>query len=126
MKVLDPGHKYQLATLDGDVNVELTFVKRNNPASYYPGNLDAYPGTTLQEVIRACLERARYVDRQSEIMGLSMPENQRLIHHLRQSLVELENRAARVHGRPQDITEDQAEFGPFCPQCGHAGCNEGE
>lgn len=63
MKVIDPGHKYELSTLDGDDSpVVLTFVKR--VGANYPGNESAYAGTTLQETLRACLDRLAYLDRQ--------------------------------------------------------------
>ena len=43
MKVLDPGHKYELAVLDGDLPVILTYAKRIGDK--YPGNKPpAYSG----------------------------------------------------------------------------------
>jgi len=119
MQILDPGHKYKLATLDGDVDVILTFVKRNKPPDKYPGNLDAYPGTTMQEGLRAYMDRTRYVQEQSRITGIPCSENEELLHHLGCALVCLENRAARLHGHTPDITVEEAEYGPFCPVCGH-------
>lgn len=116
MEVLDPGHMYKLSTLDGDVDVVLTFVKRNTPAEHYPGNDSAYPGTTLQEAIRACLNRLRYVDNQYRA-----PENMQVECGLQMALAGLERRAARIHGRDTWFTAEEAEFGPFCPKCGHIG-----
>jgi hypothetical protein len=48
MKVIDPGHYYELNVLDGDLPLPayLRFVKREGPG--YPGNKDHYPGTTCQ------------------------------------------------------------------------------
>lgn len=117
MKILDFGHKYKLGTLDGDVDVVLTFVKRNDPSYKYPGNVDAYPGTTLQEVLRASLQRMHYVNWQADAQ-----ENHDIIRNLRKAILLLEQRAARVHGRDvNEITMDMAEFGPFCTVCGHVG-----
>jgi hypothetical protein len=62
MKVIDEDHKFDLATLDGYEPIRLTFVKRNNPPDKYPGNKDAYPGTTTQEVLRALINRSLYVN----------------------------------------------------------------
>lgn len=62
MKVIDPGHHYGLAVLDGEPNgsESLLFVKRQGEK--YPGNTFHHHGTTLQEVLRACCERLRYVN----------------------------------------------------------------
>jgi len=63
MKVLDPGHKYELAVLDGDLPVILTYTKRIGDK--YPGNEPpAYSGTTLQEEWRAQIDRLRYLNNQ--------------------------------------------------------------
>ena len=63
MKVIDPGHKYELAHLDGNGHEVLTFVKREGDG--YPGNIDHHAGTNLQEVFRAALDRVKYLDNQS-------------------------------------------------------------
>lgn len=65
MIVLDPGHRYHLHTLDDNAPQAywpLQFVKREG--AKFPGNLGHYPGTTTQEVLRACIDRAGYVNRQ--------------------------------------------------------------
>ena len=62
MKVIDPGHVYDLQPLDGEEYIPLVFVKRKG--SKYPGNSNSHPGTTTQEVIRAIMERTLYVDNQ--------------------------------------------------------------
>lgn len=55
MKVIDPGHVYDLRSLDGEQLNRLVFVKREGPS--YPGNVGHYPGTTMQEVLRALIDR---------------------------------------------------------------------
>jgi hypothetical protein len=119
VRIIDPGHRYQLNTLDGDVNEVLTFVKRDSPAEKYPGNTGHYAGTTTQEVLRACLDRIRYVNNQ-----IPDDDNLLVIQGLRQCITALERRAARLHNRPAP-TDHTAEFGPFCSRCGHVGhaCN---
>lgn len=54
MKVIEPGHVYKLNTLDGDIDVTLTFVNRE------PGK--EHPGTQTQEVLRALIDRTRHCD----------------------------------------------------------------
>ena len=120
MQVLDPGHMYVLNQLDvnQDLPTEravLTFVKRNSPPEKYPGNKTAYPGTTLQETIRAQIDRLKYVNKQQ-------PDSRNLecISLARHMLFLLECRAASLHGRTLTIqsTEDIEDL-PTCSQCGH-------
>lgn len=103
MLVLDPGHRYGLTVLDGEAgaSAELTFVKREGAA--YPGNVGKYPGTTIQEVLRALLDRGRYVNNQAPCL-----ETELAIEHIRSALALLEIRAARKRGgylTPKTLTE---------------------
>jgi hypothetical protein len=119
MKVLDPGHFYLLNELDYNDRKEslltLQFVKREGPK--YPGNVGHYSGTTLQEVLRACCDRLRYVYKQVPAV-----EDLLALDHLKEALWQLETRAAKRHGRCADMSLDEAEFGPCCPKCNHVGC----
>ena len=92
MQVADPGHWYKLRSLDGGESQDLIFVKREGLG--YPGNIGHHPGTILQEVWRASIERLKYVDAQ-----ISHPCNERAIACLRYALELLEKRAAERHGR---------------------------
>ena len=126
MRVIEPGHQYALAHLDGNLEELLTFVKREGPG--YPGNVGHHPGTNLQEVIRAMIDRVKYVDGQ-----VPCRENKIVIAALRESLQYLEIRAARRHKRPVPAELDElGEHGigaiealPVCRHCGHIGCPEG-
>jgi hypothetical protein len=122
VKVLDPGHLYSLAQLD-DVDgaapsVMLRFVKRVGPA--YPGNdSPGYAGTTMQDVLRALIDRALYVDRQDP-----SPENAEAVEHMRSALWAFEERTARKRGqfvttRPEHTP---VETLPVCARCGHVVC----
>jgi hypothetical protein len=62
MKILDPGHDYLLSPLDGDIDIRLTFVKREGVG--YPGNIGSYSGTTCQEVLRSLIDRLDYINNQ--------------------------------------------------------------
>lgn len=125
MKVIDPGHVYQLQSLDTlpmveDQDVILTFVKR--VGKKYPGNVGPHPGTTMQEVIRALIDRLKYVDNQHP-----HDANESTILHLRDALMALEFRAAELHGRLQDFKDrfamdDCPEYLLTCPKCLHIGC----
>jgi hypothetical protein len=120
MKVIDSGHDYELATLDGGFPQRLTFVKRHSVEDpmKFPGNTESHPGTTLQNVIRATLERFRYLHRQ-----IWAVENLICIGMLRLALWLLEFRAARRHGRTYFKSLRFAETEPMCIKCGHTVCN---
>lgn len=125
MRVVDPGHTYALRVLDefsasGEVVQPLVFVKREGPG--YPGNVGHHSGTTTQEVLRALIDRAKYVNGQ-------IPDGRNLdaIHHMREAIYALERRAAERHGRLdefEELTELKAaiEELPTCAKCNHIGC----
>lgn len=124
MKVLDPGHTFELASYSGsppdDVagfpNV-LKFMKREGPG--YPGNVGHYEGTNCQEVLRALISRVKYLDTQ-----VACEHNQMVLLDLRHALWLFERRAAARHGRevrffhPNWAIEDE----PTCRRCGHIEC----
>lgn len=117
MIVVDPGHRYKLRTLDGDNMSEwLTFVKRSGPS--YPGNLDSYPGTTSQEVLRALIDRSEYVNRQ-----IPCAETEAAIGLLKAALVLFELRADRVHQRKPANTVARYVETDGCKSCGHVQCH---
>lgn len=118
MYVIDPGHSFELDRLDSPSGSKalLIFVKREGPG--YPGNVGNHPGTNMQEVIRALISRAQYVDGQ-----VSCTETQMVIENLRSALLLLELRAARRHGRLLDLKGvKEIESLPTCKKCGHIGC----
>jgi hypothetical protein len=126
MIVLDAGHSYLLRNLDTSEGFlpeqPLVFVKREGDG--YPGNVGIQPGTTTQEVLRALIDRAEYVDNQ-----IPDSANRSVILKLRQCIWLLEERAARRHGRPFPLMTSEELEGiedlPTCPKCNHVGC-EGE
>jgi hypothetical protein len=125
VKVVDPGHVYELEWLDGEpdtlVTVDtLTFVKREGPG--YPGNVGRHSGTTIQEVLRALIDRMKYVDNQIPHL-----DNKRTLQSLRFAILFLEMRAAERHGRELTVNQcpelfDRIEDLPVCPKCLHIGC----
>ncbi len=115
MKVIDSGHEYELTSLDGELSQRLVFVKREGPN--YPGNVGHHPGTTMQDVLRCLIERAKYVNNQ-----IPCSETEEAIWHMGRAIVILERRAARRHGRRCPFTTDELIYGETCKQCGHVGC----
>ena|SRR5208283_77509 len=93
MKIIEPGHVYQLHTLDGIGVQHLTFVNRE------PGS--EHEGTQTQEVLRALIDRTMHCDN-----CLRWEGNDKIIHHLRMALALHEARAI----------ERKAEKGYYAPE----------
>ena len=119
MKVIDPGHKYKLLTLDGNADQFLTFVKRHDPnnPNRFPGNTESYWGTTCQSVLRALLDRVYYL--QNQIWCL---ENSIIIFCLKLIIWLFEFRAARRHEKEYWKGLAFASESPMCETCGHTVC----
>ena len=111
MEVLDPGHRYRLQTLDEQpvsslLLFELQFVKRIGEG--YPGNKGIpEEGTILQDVLRCCIDRVKYLDNQKPHQS-----NLRLLEYLRWSIKELELRAAKMHGIDIYVSAEDIELLP--------------
>ena len=74
MEIEEPGHIYILNNLDGTEKTRLVFVNRNNCYEH--------EGTTNQEVIRALVDRVKYMEQQ-----LPWDGNNKILFHLRMALV---------------------------------------
>lgn len=95
MQILDPGHSYLLLNLDKTIweeNQHLRFVKREG--SNFPGNKGKHSGTTIQEVLRALIDRVKYLNSQTQHWI-----NPVLIELFRVCINLLELRAAERHNR---------------------------
>jgi hypothetical protein len=115
MKVIDPGHVFELSVLDGSGAAErLIFIKREG--ENYPGNTGHHSGTTLQEVWRASIARLKYLNNQ-----IYDSANIEAISYIEAAIWVLERRAAKRHGRKAPGFDD-ACYGIQCPKCLHVGC----
>ena len=81
MKIIDKGHRYKLATLDGEVDMELVFVKK------FRGTAN-HAGTTNQEVLRCLIARVDTLNAEAH-----WEDNKEIIRYLRMALVLHESRA---------------------------------
>ncbi len=116
MKVLDPGHTYSLDQLDTDGTKYLKFVKR--VGDKFPGNTTAYPGVNMQEVMRAMIDRCKYLYDQDNCV-----ETGDVLELLRLCIFKLERRAASRHGRQLSFDYWWAiEERSTCDKCGHIEC----
>lgn len=88
MNVIEPGHVYELPNLCDPGHQTLTFIKRSSGAIDYK---DAeHPGTNTQSVLRALIDRTKYLDD-----VLEAEETQDAVYHLRMALFVYEARAWR-------------------------------
>lgn len=120
MRVVVPGHAYLLDVLDSQEPAArpLIFVQRVGP--HYPGNVAAHPGSTSQEVLRALIDRADYVNRQIPCLETELGRNA-----MATALALFEIRAARVKGRALAADAMASVLAtPTCPSCGHVLCAE--
>lgn len=102
MRVIEPGHIYELSTLDGDEPQRLIFVNRESGREH--------PGTQTQEVLRAIIDIIDcLVDRTNHCDSrLRWEGNDRVVKHLTESQREL--RLALI-GHEQRALERKAEKG---------------
>ena len=80
MKIIEPGHIYQLTHLDGVGTTKLTFVNREEGTKH--------EGTQTQEVLRALIDRTRHCHK-----CLPWHGNRSIVQYLRLALALHEARA---------------------------------
>lgn len=115
MRVIDPGHSYELDVYDSDHTskpVSLRFMKREGAG--YPRNVGTNSGTNCQEVLRVLINRVKYLDNQ-----VPAPENLIILNSLRAALIAFETRAARRHNNRPLRMGFLPENERHCPVCGH-------
>ena len=95
MKILEPGHIYQLQHLDGTGSSLLTFVNREKGTEH--------EGTQTQEVLRACIDKALHdAQDMNEVMDVLVNRTEHCDACLRwegnDKIVQALNRAAVAYG----------------------------
>ncbi|HEV2225025.1 MAG TPA: hypothetical protein VGR84_18685 [Candidatus Acidoferrales bacterium] len=117
MRILDPGHRHELTSLDGGPAFVIHFCKRIGDG--YPGNIGSpVPGPNCQEYLRALIERASYLNGQFWCLETTL-----IRWLLIGALWLFEARAARIkHRWPPSLKK--CLHGRICPACGHVGCRQ--
>ena len=87
MKVLDPGHLYEVPNLEAKGKQRIRFMKRNSDMVQRD---EEYAGTNTQEVIRVLIDRTKFLNE----VGYS-EETANAVDWLRMALYEYEARAWR-------------------------------
>lgn len=80
MKVINPGHSYEVAHLDSNGKTTITFVNRGHGCDS--------EGTTCQELLRVLIDRVKFLDNE-----LPWDGNEGILQHLRMALILFECRA---------------------------------
>lgn len=102
MKIVDPGHEYEIESIDGVLPQRIIFVKRFR-------GIANHAGTTNQELLRVLIDRVERLDAEQPWSG-----NADILQHLRECLVLHEARALwrKVHKgelKPEQITVSQKD-----------------
>lgn len=120
MKIIDPGHHYELTSYSPEEKYsgtlypqQLYFVKKIGDR--FPGNTGRpQHGSNCQEVIRALIDREKYLYNQ-----IPCSETKSIIELHRASLFLFEIRAAREKGTGINPKTNLIEEIPPCQICGH-------
>lgn len=99
MKIIEPGHVYQLQHQDGTGAGLLVFVNREAGTEH--------EGTQTQEVLRALIDRTQHCD-----SCLRWDGNDKIIEHLRMALVLHEARALERKTAKGEIAPEAVAVGP--------------
>lgn len=100
MKIIDPGHEYELASIDGELPQRIKFVKRFR-------GVENHPGTTNQEVLRMLIDRVMRLNLEQPWNG-----NLEIVQHLRAALVLHEARALLRKVEKEELCPELVEVSP--------------
>lgn len=110
MRVIRPGHVYELDNVDGDDKQHIYFVtRRDENGELLPEGLRS-EGILTQELLRVAIDRTFYLYAEAPC-----DEDTEIIEHLRAALTLYETRAARRHIERLSMIERVVP----CPDCGH-------
>lgn len=116
MKIIEPGHIYEVENVDGTGTQRIQFVKRRGSDAELLPNDQRVEGIQSQELLRVLIDRTFYLHREQP-----WRENVQIIHHLRDALRLYESRAARRSIEKLSMPERR----DFCRNCGHFFCHCG-
>lgn len=118
IRILDPGHEYEIIGVGDHASQSLSFVK--NLGTKYAGNVGpAHGGIQTQDLLRVCIDRTIYLNGQGPCA-----ETELALAAMRQALAWYEARAARCMGEHLEaVHAEDIERLPTCPVCGHIACH---
>jgi hypothetical protein len=113
VKVIEPGHVYDLANSDGPDYQRVRFVRRRDAVGEPLPAREKHPGLLSQELIRVLIDRTLYLYAEAPC-----DEDTRIVEHLRAALSLYESRASR-----RAIEKlSKPEEADVCPICHHILC----
>lgn len=112
MRIIEPGHVYEVENADGPGAQRIEFVKRRD-AIGEPTD-QRRPGILTQELLRVCIDRTLYLYAEAPCA-----EDTEIIEALRTALVRYETRAARR--TVEKLSKPEAA--EVCPICQHILCD---
>lgn len=113
MKVIQPGHVYELSNSDGDGKQTLEFVRRRDNDAILLPEQDRREGVQSQEVLRVLIDRTIHLGAEQ-----AWHENIEILNHLRAALKLYEARAAHSSINKLGMSERAQP----CIHCGHILC----
>lgn len=113
MKIIDPGHTYEVENVDGEGTQTIQFVHRRGHDGQLLAEDQRKEGIQSQELLRVLIDRTIY-------LHIEQPwsENVKIVQQLRDALRTYEARAARSAVEKLPMPERQS----FCKECGHFLC----
>lgn len=113
MKVIDPGHVYEVENIDGDGTQIIQFVQRRGWDAELLPEEEREEGIQSQELLRVLIDRTLYLHAEQP-----WQENVKIVHNLRDALRLYEARAARRSIERLSMPERAKN----CASCGHVLC----
>lgn len=113
MKVIEPGHLYEVENVDGDGTQLIQFVHRRDEDARLLPEDQRKEGIQSQELLRVLIDRTLYLHAEQP-----WSENVKIIQNLRDALRIYEARAARAAIEKLSMPERYEH----CRECGHFMC----
>jgi hypothetical protein len=90
MKIIEPGHIYEVNNVDGDGVQRIVFVRRRDSDAHLLPTKLRQEGILTQELLRVAIDRTLYLNLEAPCI-----ENIEIVNSLRHALSLYESRAAR-------------------------------
>lgn len=114
MRIVEPGHVYEVQNVDGPGSQTIHFVRRRDDEATVLPEAERAPGILTQELLRVAIDRTLYLNAEGPCA-----ENVEIVENLRRALSLYESRAARrtIEKNPMIERTD------VCEICQHVLCS---
>ncbi len=114
MKIVEPGHVYEVENVDGPGTQRIEFVRRRDANAHLLPENERSEGILTQELLRVAIDRTLYLNAEAPCV-----ENIEIVETLRRALSLYESRAARRTIEKKSMIETE----PVCSICHHLLCD---